>query len=138
MGLRGPGKTPPQLKVLQGTGVPSREVDNLPVEFEQASEVPQPPDKLGEYGVDLWNKIGKQLVNVGLLQEGDIYALTQLAFAWQKFREAMNRNEFPGNTINNALDKGFSHFGMHPAARTKLKASPDGEKKNKFAKFKKK
>jgi len=132
---RGPGKEHPNLKLLKGTGIPCREKDNLPVEFDPVLEVPQPPPGLNEHGIRIWTDVAKQIFGVGLLHQGDVYALEQLAFSWQKFKEKTKANEALSPAENTSLNKLLSSFGMTPASRSKLRKPDNCGKGNPFGKF---
>src|SRR5688500_9184933 len=77
---------PTRLKIIQGTASKSDKDDYAAFNFTQVSPdaFPEPPTILNADGVQLWNTFGKELAQNGILTIIDLYALTQLAYRWQR------------------------------------------------------
>jgi phage terminase small subunit len=121
----------PHLKVLAGTDRPDREAPDAP-EYDLIDVFPFPPQHLNPDGAEMWNNLGPQLVKAKVLQVVDLYALEQLCFSWQRFRQKAKAGMELTAAEDTALKALFSEFGMTPAARRKVTASGDGPKGNKF------
>ena len=120
--------TPPGLKLIQGTTRKDREPPKDVPQFEQVLEFPEPPDYLNVDGVRVWNDLGPQLVRAGVLQVVDLYALEQLCYGIQRFRQKAKAGMEVTASEDNALKALFSEFGMTPAARRRVAANLGDEK----------
>ena len=121
-----------KLKVLTGTFRKDRATEGMP-QYELISDFPDPPLILNPDGVEMWNKLGSQLVATKVLQTVDLYILEQLCFAWQKFRQKAKAGADITAAENNAMKSLFTEFGMTPASRGKVASSPEDKPKNRFA-----
>lgn len=132
--MPGPQKKPRALKIVAGTDIKKRR-DTHPIpEFEKVTWVPEPPEYLKGAGLELWKKLGPQLVMCGVLQIVDVYALEQLCYAWQKYREKAEKGYEVTASENNALKALWQEFGLTPAARRRVTSEAgEGPASNKFA-----
>ena len=121
----------PGLKVLSGTARPDREAPDAP-EYDLIEQFPEPPQYLNPDGVKMWSELGPQLVAARVLQVVDLYALTQLCFAWQRMVQKAKAGIEPTSAEDTALKGMLSEFGMTPAARRKVAAGDSKAKANKF------
>lgn len=129
---RGRKRTPKNLKVLAGTDRPDRDVPDAP-EFDLLEEFPDPPLHLNTDGVEMWNRLGPQLVNARVLQVVDLYALEHLCATWQMVRKKIKAEMEVTAAENNAMKALFAEFGMTPASRSKVSGGDKKPKRNKFA-----
>lgn len=129
---RGRKPTAPHLKVLAGTDRPDREVPDAP-SFDLIESFPEPPLHLNPDGMEMWNRLGPQLVKAAVLQVVDLYALEQLCFSWQQFRQKAKAGMGLTASEDQALKALFSEFGMTPAARRKVSSAGEKPTGNKFA-----
>ena len=129
---KGRKPTPPGAKVITGTFRKDRVNENA-VDFEIVEEFPHPPQHLNLDGVEMWEKLGPQLVASRVLQVVDLYALEQLCCSWQRFRAKMKAGMEPTAAEDNAMKSLFAEFGMTPASRAKVTSSSDKKPANKFA-----
>ena len=138
--MPGPTRTPKQFKVIAGTTRPDR--DDRPgggPQFPLLSEFPECPQHLNPDGVAMWKHLGPLLVASGVLQVADLYALEQLCYAWQLFRQKAKAGMDVTASENNALRGLFAEFGMSPAARRRVVAGiTEAPPESRFAKFGKK
>ena len=128
-------RKPAALKVISGTDQPCRrdEAERAAPDFPKVLDFPAPPQHLNPDGVALWNDLGPQLVAVGVLQIVDLYALEQLAYAWQRFRQKAKAGMDVTASEDNALKALWQEFGLTPAARRRVTAAPEEKQKNRFA-----
>lgn len=130
-------KTSNQFKVIAGTDQPCRmgETEAAAPQFEPVREFPAPPQHLSPDGVELWTKLGQQLVACGVLQVVDLAALEQLCVAWQQFRKKAKADMEVTASEHNALKALWAEFGLTPAARRRVVANLGGEvpQANRFA-----
>ena len=56
---------------MQGTSVPSRTLENE-MQVDVVSNVPEAPEWLSLIGKNEWNKVTKQLFNLGMLHDVDL------------------------------------------------------------------
>ena len=134
--MPGPPKKPRALKVIAGTDQPARRGDDKPApEFAPVREFSAPPMHLNADGAGLWNELGPQLVACGVLQVVDLYALEQLCYAWQRFRQKAKAGFEVTASEDNALKALWQEFGLTPAARRRVVANSVGEapKENRFS-----
>ncbi|WP_417745077.1 phage terminase small subunit P27 family [Rosistilla oblonga] len=114
---------------------------NTPAE-KPLSEVPAPPDYLGDYAQEYWRTVAPVLIDSKILTSGHLGAFAALCEAWQEYR--LNQDWIVNNPEsltfqtekgyiaedprirfrNNALDnlmKLWAKFGMTPKALADLK-----------------
>ena len=113
---------PHGLHVIAGTERPDREPKDVP-QFEVVREFPPPPLHLNADGAGFWNSIGPQLVAAGVLQVVDLFALEQLCYGVQRFRQKAKAGMDVTASEDNALKALLSEFGMTPAARRRVAAN---------------
>lgn len=127
-------RKPQSLKVIAGTDRPDRRDPSDPPQFSPVTNFPEPPQHLNPDGVAMWNSLGPQLVACGILQVVDVYALEQLCYAWQRFRQKAKAGFEVTASEDNALKALWQEFGLTPAARRRVVATIDPEQssKNRF------
>lgn len=87
MGLRGPPRIPTKLKLLRGN--PAHQMLNLhEPEPMQASEVPEPPGFLSDYGKEEWRRIIVELYRLRLMTIVDLNPLAAYCQAYSRWRVA--------------------------------------------------
>lgn len=118
--MTGPAKTPDQFKIIAGTDRPDRMESPDAPKFEVVRDFPPAPQHLDPNGAALWNNLGQQLVACGVLQVVDLYALEQLAYAWQRFRKKSKASMEITASEDNALKALLAEFGLTPAARRRV------------------
>lgn len=136
MGKRGPQPKPTALKLLEGTRK-SRINDAEPIP--PATGIPEPPEWLGELGMETWRKLAPGLHARGVLTEWDLDAFAVLCQAVASHRQAselLNRSSVliqgdRGLVKNPALQiardsaqviRAFAQeFGLTPSARSGLR-----------------
>jgi len=119
-------------KVIKGTFQNCRAPADVP-EFEPVDVFPDPPIILNPDGIDMWNKVGPQLIAAKVLQTADLYMLEQMCYSWQRFRQTARAGSDITAAENNALRGMFAEFGMTPASRTKVSTGGEKPAGNKFA-----
>ena len=150
--MAGRKKLPTQLKLLKGTQRAGRLNPNEPM---PDIGIPEPPEFLSEAGLIEWNRISKQLVDLGLLSKIDMAALAIYCQAWGrvvKYEKIIaGKGELyktsNGNIIlspamwvlNKAYEQVYKfagEFGMSPAKRASVTATKvKDKKKDKFKEF---
>jgi len=137
--MPGPPKTPRAFKVLSG-----QKPSKIAAGFEEAPEFPvvEPgafpgaPQHLNPDGAEMWNGVGAQLVACGVVQVVDLYALEELAYAWQNFRQKAKAGMEVTASEHNALKGLLQEFGLTPAARRRVVANiTEPPKQNRFRQF---
>lgn len=138
--VRGRKPLPDTLKVLKGTDQPSRMNPEQPqAGVDQLQFV---PEELSEKAQKHWAKIRPQLVESGVINNLDRYALMALCEAWATFLEAMTQVRRSGilvkgrhgepvrnpylkvvNESTAQLTKLFAEFGMTPSSRQRVVSS---------------
>lgn len=127
-------RKPDQFKVIAGTARPDRADPNKDApQFAPVTEFPAPPQHLNPDGVAMWTALGPQLVACGVLQVVDLYALEQLCYAWQRFRQKAKAGFEVTASEDNALKALWQEFGLTPAARRRVAAGTAEEGKNRFS-----
>ena len=121
-----------KLKLLKGSFRKDRAIEGMPA-YDLVSDFPEPPLILNPDGVEMWQKIGPQLVASKVLQTVDLYILEQTCYAWQKFRQKAKAGADITAAENNAMKSLFAEFGMTPASRGKVASSPENKPANRFA-----
>ena len=131
MAIRGKKPKPHNLKVLAGTDRPDRGAPDAP-QFDIVDQFPEPPQHLNMDGVDMWNRLGPELVNAKVLQTVDLFALEQLCSFWQCYRRKVKADMQPTAAETSALRCLFAEFGATPASRLRSSGS-ESNAGNKFA-----
>jgi P27 family predicted phage terminase small subunit len=136
---------PYALKVLRGN--PGQRRLAAPLEPEPLAECPPPPDYLGVYATQEWQRVGPELHRLGLLTELDIPMLAAFCAAFELWRtvvEILARERIPeGSTRAKPLVRirkdasermlaAAREFGMTPLARTRLTGGLGPAKPSKF------
>lgn len=138
-------RLPTHIKLMRGTDR-SGGLANEPHQ-PQLTTVPDPPDSLGDVGVEKWLVTGEHLRSLGLLEQRYIDGLEIYCRAWDRLvgYEAVLEKEGEFKVT----DKGFWHrhpaaaaaaqardeirryqilFGMTPASSASVKTAPTGSK----------
>ena len=68
---KGRKKIPTKLKNMQGTSVPSRQIENE-MQVDLVKKIPSPPEWLSKIGKNEWKKITTQLYNLEMLHHTDL------------------------------------------------------------------
>ncbi|ADG70056.1 phage terminase, small subunit, P27 family (plasmid) [Planctopirus limnophila DSM 3776] len=135
MPKRGPKKKPAEAHLAAGTYREDRHATiKMPVD-----DFPEPPDWLGEHGLNEWRRLQPILSSRGLLTEVDWMAFSLLCQAWHDYIEATqkvaaegiiaigggeNGSEYQAPAVGVAnkawqrVIKGCQEFGCTPSART--------------------
>ena len=81
--MKGRPPKPAALRKLQGT-------NNSETKSKTSNgfEYPNPPEDLGDYGTQFWNKSGKKCIEAGLIQETDIPHLTMTCHCYDRLERA--------------------------------------------------
>jgi P27 family predicted phage terminase small subunit len=153
MGRRGPTRTPTALRILRGN--PSRRPlpTNEPHPAALAADV-APPAWLDDAARDEWRRLAPLLANNGLLTVLDADALAMYCRAFASWREATHRLATEGVVINApsgypmaspwlaiarreeaTLYRLMREFGLTPASRTNVMATPPPRSPNPLDKF---
>lgn len=130
-------------KKLRGNPGKAKLNDQEP-EPELVTEMPAPPDFLGKYAVESWNKNGPVLIELGLLTESDMELFASLCQAFHVLVEASLEINEKGMTIIGARGRVrnpalatfaaaqtqhralSAEFGMSPSSRSRIKV-PDAD-----------
>lgn len=124
-------RKPNNLKVLQGTNQPCREVSE--VEFEKVSEIPKPPGWLpNSHSVLEWERLAPILFGAGLLTEAGLTTLGHLCAIHGKIVQLYAAGESPNGALQSQLRGLSNDFGLTPVAQGKVNASKGEKKGNKF------
>jgi phage terminase small subunit len=131
--MPGPPKTPREFKVVSGTLRADDAMPDAP-QFPVVREFPAPPQQLNPDGVAIWNDLGRQLTACGVIQVVDLYALEQLAYSWQVFRQKSKAGMEVTASEHNALKGLLIEFGLTPAARRRVVANiTEAQPTNRFS-----
>lgn len=141
---------PTALKLLQGNAGKRGLPKNEPAP-EALSEVPSPPDWMGEIAASIWRQIAPWLVETKIMAATDLHNLECFCVAYQRWREAQDDIDRaglvvpgarggvvknPACTVANESMRQVATFGaalgLDPASRARLKPASAGEKKNPF------
>ena len=133
-------RVPTSIKTLEGEPHKNRIRE---LEAEPDREYRRPPDDMMPLAVEKWEELGPKLYKLGLLTEIDFDAFRSLCMMFAKYREAEDAatlgvvktasgyvTQHP--MINVAIKyfekyhKLMVDFGMTPAARSKIDATPGG------------
>jgi P27 family predicted phage terminase small subunit len=91
-------KKPKQIKEIQGTLRPSRELSN-PMEVESLSTIPAAPDGLDKVGQDTWYSTASKLQELGLLSDLDLVMLKEYCYQVSIMQKAKKCIDEEGMTI---------------------------------------
>ena len=138
--MPGPPKKPTALKLVEGTYREDRVAKNEP---KPRLSVPKPPKHMGKIALEEWDRIVQELKENGLMTNLDRAALVCYCDLWEHYviasekvaREGQVIVTSNGNTIENPqfsikkraaemMHKFLIEFGMTPASRTRISASP--------------
>lgn len=136
----GPPKKPTALKLIQGTYRKDRVAGNEP---KPEIAIPAVPTELSGEAKEEWTRVSEELRQLGLLSRIDRAALAAYCECWADFIEATKKTvelgkvikTAAGNVIENPyytikkrsaelMHKFLTEFGMTPASRTRIDASP--------------
>lgn len=142
---------PDEIKAKKGTLKPSRVNKNQPIFKDLSIEDLKPPTYFNKYARSFYINYGIQLINMGVLKQGDLLAFESLSLQVGLYQEAMkdikdngiysvgtNKNgstykmASPSITIQNNAYKqimiGLSKFGLTPSDRSKVNIDlPDND-----------
>lgn len=144
MGERGPLPKPAEIRIAEGNPG-KRPVPKAPgIGRLFGPDIPEPPGHLGAVARSFWLEYAPMLVDAGVLRTGDLASLEALcqAYARARLAAALIEEEGPvakgyrGQPVEHPavkmeraaaqeLREWVKHFGLSPAARTRLGA--DGE-----------
>ncbi|MGR3892993.1 phage terminase small subunit P27 family [Pseudomonas sp. 1176_21] len=137
---------PVALKVLQGNPGKRRLDKNAPAPAPLA-EVPDPPEWLGDWGVEIWHVVAPWLTHAGIMARTDTHNLAAFCAAYHRWRTAeaevatagvtvtdkkgvMKKN--PACTVINESLRQMASFGgalgLDPASRARLTGGGGTEK----------
>jgi len=142
--MTGPPPLPTHLRILEGNRSRRPLNENEP---KPKQVMPECPDHLSDEAKKQWNKLGKQLFDVGILTELDGDALAMYCDAWARWVNAKemldkhgavfkSKNGFPAlNPYFAVASQAFEQmrrilqeFGMTPSSRTRLGVEPKSGK----------
>jgi len=142
---------PTQLKIIRGTNRPGRSNKAEPKPEIQA---PSCPDSLSLAAKAEWRRMAPLLVNMGLLSKLDRSALAGYCELYARWTKAEKEVQHQGEVIttpngslqvspwlsiaNRSLSemrKYMAEFGLSPASRSKVTATPKNDKYNEWANF---
>lgn len=145
---------PTQMKILRGTARPCRLNRSEP---KPPIEAPARPKHLSKGATKEWKRIAPQLEEMGLLSNMDMAALAgycELYARWVKAEDEIQQHGEVITTPNGSLQvspwvsiahrsmvemrKFAAEFGLSPASRSKVSASPNMKENNPFAEFNRK
>lgn len=138
--MAGPRPAPTKLRMLKGN--PGKRPYNEK-EPKPKIELPDPPEHLNEDAQTEWNRIGPELVKLGIMSSLDTVALAAYCEIYARWVEAGTKlketglivkakNGYPlqnpylsiQNTCLLQMRTFLCEFGMTPSSRTKIKANP--------------
>jgi P27 family predicted phage terminase small subunit len=141
--MRGRPNKPTIIKELQGTLKKSRE-KKPSIEYGAIHQVPDPPDSFDEVAKNVWDTICKEMINLQILQNLDIFLLqilcNEMSVYWKCYSQMSGEYIIPTGTgsyktnplftaasqsLNNAM-KIASQFGLSPAARQRIRLDVTG------------
>jgi len=133
MGVAGAKAKPLALHLIAGT-IP--ESSDPGPEFPPVEQFPAPPAHIPAYGVEIWNRLGPELVAAGVLQVVDLLALEQLCYAWHQWSLQARAGDTISAAENTSLRMMLAEFGCTPSSRRRIPTSGNKDKANRFDKFK--
>lgn len=124
-------KKPNHLKVLSG----SRRIDDhQTVDLPPVSEIPPPPDWLpNAFAVREWNRLAPILFDNGLLTEASLSTLGVLCSCYGELAKQYSAGLSPTGHLVAQYRNLINDFGMTPSSASKVRASGDQAKPNRFA-----
>ncbi len=145
MGDRGPAPKPQVMRELEG----SQKQNKSEPKFKK--RLPLPPEWLGTYAKEEWNRVVPEAFRVGLLTIVDETALVAYVCAYQNFRDAQDVIQRLGQTYESTqglikkrpecnmlnespgiMKRYMDAFGFTPSARAKLHTPPtEGDEESK-------
>jgi len=144
-------QTPTRLKLLRGN--PGHRPINQD-EPKPQPRLPRAPQHLSEAAKKEWTRAGRFLLQLGLISDLDLAAFAAYCTAYGRWVEAeqalqtygvmvKSPNNFPMQSpylavANRAMDQMrslLSEFGMSPASRTRVSASPLDDEEDEFEAF---
>lgn len=142
--MPGPPKKPTALKLVEGTYREDRVAKNEP---RPKARVPRPPKHFSPLALEEWNRIVEELAENGLMTNLDRAALVAYCEFWEAYVQAAEKlqkggfvyTSANGNMVENPwfsikkraaelMHKFLIEFGMTPASRTRISATPLGKK----------
>lgn len=147
MGKRGFQTQPAAIAIMKGIYRPSRHGSREALDTEYLTEVPQPPDGLGETGRLFWEQILSKLINIrGMIAVIDLPNFEQMAYNYEIVRICQLKIKEDGLVINdnrgrdipnpfwtiykeaqNTFIKLSREYGCTPAARNLIKMEGESE-----------
>src|SRR4051812_4206678 len=94
--MKGAKRIPPNLKILQGTFRPGREVHTPPP---LDSTIPVPPKRISKAALVIWNEIAPDLHAAGLLKRADKNNLAAYCQFAEEFYAANEKIQKEGTTL---------------------------------------
>lgn len=129
-------RKPSHLKALAGTARPDRKSVPAPT-GNVLEEAPDAPDWLPNgHAIKEWNRLAPILVANRLLTDAAVSTLGHLCALHGKIVQLWAAGETPTGHLLAQYNKLIDAFGIPPVASTKLKPVGDGEKGNRFDKYK--
>lgn len=141
--MPGPPKKPTALKLVEGTYREDRVAKNEP---RPKARVPKPPKHFSPLALEEWNRIVQELADNGLMTNLDRAALVAYCEFWEAYVQAADKLReggmiyvsANGNMCENPyfsikkraaelMHKFLVEFGMTPASRTRISATPLGK-----------
>lgn len=141
---------PTALKLLQGNAGKRALPKNEPAP-EALTEVPEPPEWMGDIAADIWRSVAPWLTGTKIMAATDLHNLEAFCMAYQRWREAQDCIDLnglvvkgaqggpmknPACTVANESLRQVATFGaalgLDPSSRARLKPAGGGEKKNPF------
>lgn len=138
--MPGPPKKPTLLKLAEGTYREDRVAKDEP---KPKARVPNPPKHMGKIALEEWHRLVEELKELGLITNLDRAALVVYCDLWEHYVIASEKVKTQGqviqtsngNTIENPqfsikkraaemMHKFLIEFGMTPASRTRISATP--------------
>lgn len=146
MGRRGPRREPTALKLIKGN--PGKRALN---DAEPQLSVPknsEPPERLGKEAAEEWVRLYAELVEKGVLTEGDVAIFEEYCYTLGELRkfERLTKEYSPEVailkgfhkatvTLRNQLRQLAGDLGLTPSSRSGVKAVETNKPENKLSKF---
>lgn len=143
-GVPGPRPAPTADKELRGNPG-KRPLNKNEAKPHKLTELPEPPDYIGDYGAREWNRVGPELIKLGLMSTVDLQVFEAYCLNVQLMVDARKAIADKGMLVNGARGKvrnpaiaafasastairGFaSEFGLSPSARSRIKLPTDSD-----------
>ena len=93
MGRRGPQPKPLSAIKLTGRYRPGEYGNRKEAQRDGMTGIPQPPDDLGEHGVEAWNTICREWRTMGGLVKIDAYTLHAFCINWDRYKSRGQRSD---------------------------------------------